>query len=114
MRETARVERPLAESAETGGAVAASLAAGLRELAAREAELRREAQEASSAVSQVGIELAGLDAESAEARRRLAESGGEPVEGPREELEATVERLERRRSALGGVNPFAKEEYDRE
>ena len=114
MRETARVERPLAESAETGGAVAASLAAGLREVAAREAELRREAQEASSAVSQVEIELARLDGESADARRRLDESGAEPAEGPREELEATVERLERRRAALGGVNPFAKEEYDRE
>jgi chromosome segregation protein len=113
-RETARVERPLAESAESGGAAAASLAAGLRELAAREAELRREAQEASSAVSQVEIELARLDAESADARRRLEESGGEPADGPREELEATVERLERRRAALGGVNPFAKEEYDRE
>jgi chromosome segregation protein len=113
-RETARVERPLAESAESGGAAAASLAAGLRELAAREAELRREAQEASSAVSQVEIELARLDAESADARRRLEESGGEPADGPREELEVTVERLERRRAALGGVNPFAKEEYDRE
>jgi chromosome segregation ATPase len=114
VRATARAERPLVESAETGGAVAASLAAGLRELAAREAELRREAQEASSAVSQVEIELARHDAESADARRRLEESGGEPAEGTREELEATVERLERRREALGGVNPFAKEEYDRE
>ena len=28
--------------------------------------------------------------------------------------QATLERLERRREALGGVNPFAKEEYDRE
>ena len=114
VRETARVERPLAESSEQGGAVAASLAAGLRELAAREAELRREAQEASAAVSQVEIELARLDGESADARRRLDESGGEPAAGPREELEATAERLERRREALGGVNPFAKEEYDRE
>jgi chromosome segregation ATPase len=114
VRATARVERPLAESAETGGAVAASLAAGLREVAAREAEMRREAQEASSIVSQVEIELARLDAESADARRRLEESGGEPAEGSREELEASVERLERRREALGGVNPFAKEEYDRE
>ena len=114
VRATALVERPLAESAETGGAVAASLAAGLREVAAREAEMRREAQEASSVVSQVEIELARLDAESADARRRLEESGGEPAEGSREELEATVERLERRREALGGVNPFAKEEYDRE
>jgi len=114
VRETARVERPLAASAETGGAVAASLAAGRRELAAREAEVRREAHEASSAVSQVEIELARLDAESADARRRLREAGDDPAEGAREELEATVERLERRREALGGVNPFAKEEYDRE
>jgi chromosome segregation ATPase len=114
VREAARVEQPLTESADSGGALAASLAAGLRDLAAREAELRREAHEASSAVSQVEIELARLDAESTEARRRLGDAGEDAAEGTREELEATLERLERRREALGGVNPFAKEEYDRE
>jgi chromosome segregation protein len=114
VREATRIEQPLTEGAESGGALAASLAAGLRELAAREAELRRTAHEASSAVSQVEIELARLDAESTEARRRLGEAGEDAADGTREELETTLERLERRREALGGVNPFAKEEYERE
>ena len=114
IREVARVEQPLTATAESGGTLAASLAAGLRDLAAREADLRREAHEATSAVSQVEIELARLDAESADARRRLGEAGEDAADGTREELEATLERLERRREALGGVNPFAKEEYDRE
>ena len=48
---------------------------------------------------------------SADARRRLEEAGGDPAEGERGELEVALERLERRREALGGVNPFAKEEY---
>ena len=114
VREAARVEQPLTASAESGGTLAASLAAGLRDLAAREADVRREAHEAASAVSQVEIELARLDAESTDARRRLGEAGEDAADGTREELEATLERLERRREALGGVNPFAKEEYDRE
>jgi chromosome segregation protein len=114
LREAERVEHPLAESAEMGGALAATLAAGLRDLAAREADMRREASEASSAVSQVEIELARLDAESADARRRFEEAGGEAADGSREELESALERIERRREALGGVNPFAKEEYERE
>ena len=109
-----RVEQPLAASAESGGELAATLAAGLRELAAHEAEVRREAQEAAMAVSQVAVELARLDGESGDARRRLEEAGDDPAEGSRDELQATLERLERRKEALGGVNPFAQEEYDRE
>jgi chromosome segregation protein len=114
IREAARVERPLADRAESGGASAAALAAALRELAAQEADVRREAQEGGAGVSQVEVELARLDAESADARRRLEEAGGDPAEGERDELQVALERLERRREALGGVNPFAKEEYARE
>jgi chromosome segregation ATPase len=110
----ARLERPLLEKATGEGTRASSLAAALRELAAREADLRREASEATAAVSQVDIELARLEAEATDARRRLDEAGGEPADGTRAELEATLERLERRREALGGVNPFAKEEYAQE
>jgi chromosome segregation protein len=110
----ARIERPLAAAAETGGSRAAGLATSLRELAAQEAELRREAHEATAAVSQVDVELARLEAEAADARRRLEEAREEPAAGERAELQATLERLERRRDALGGVNPFAKEEYARE
>jgi len=114
IREAARVERPLAEQAESGGASAASLAAALRELAAQEADVRREAHDAAAGVSHVEVELARMDAESADARRRLEEAGGDPAEGERGELRVALERLERRRVALGGVNPFAKEEYARE
>jgi chromosome segregation protein len=110
----ARVERPLATEAESGGERAAALAAELRDVAAREAEIRREAHEAAAAVSEVDVELARIDAEAADARRRLTEAAEEPVEGSREELQTTLDRLERRREALGGVNPFAQEEYARE
>ncbi len=109
-----RVERPLIADAEAGGEQAAALASALRDLAAREADVRREAHEAAAAVSEVDVELARIDAEAADARRRLAEAAEEPAEGRREELHTTLERLERRREALGGVNPFAQEEYARE
>ena len=50
-----------------------------------------------------------------EARRRLEEAGAEPAEGDaREALAERVERLERRRRALGQVNPLAKQEYEAE
>jgi len=46
--------------------------------------------------------LARLGAEADEARRRLEESGEEPADGDdREELAVKLERLERRREALG-------------
>ena len=114
LRETARVEQPLAEATASGGERAAALAAGLRELAAKEADVRREAHEAAAAVAQVDVELARLDGEGADARRRFVEAAAEPSAGSREELQVALGRLERRREALGGVNPFAKEEYERE
>jgi chromosome segregation protein len=109
-----RAEGGLAEAAESGGTHASSLAAKLRALAARESEVRREAQDGASAVSQVDVELARLEAEAADAKRRYDAAAVDPAEGSRGELEAARERLERRRDALGGVNPFAKEEYARE
>jgi chromosome segregation protein len=109
-----RIERPLAADAESGSERAAELAAELRRLGGVEAELRREASEAGEAAASVDVELARLEGEAEEARRRLAGAGTEPVEGGREELERRLERLERRRAAIGVVNPFAKEEYARE
>jgi chromosome segregation protein len=48
-------------------------------------------------------------------RRRLEQAGADPAEGDdRAELGVKLERLERRREALGRVNPLAKEEYDAE
>jgi chromosome segregation protein len=67
-------------------------------------------------VSAIDVETARIEAEADEARRRLEHAGTEErAEGDdRDELAATAERLERRREALGQVNPLAKEEYDAE
>jgi chromosome segregation protein len=61
------------------------------------------------------VERARLDSEADEARRRLDEAGAVPADGDDgNELADRIERLERRREALGQVNPLAKEEYERE
>ena len=109
-----RHETPLEAETKTESGRAAELAAELRRLGAAEADLRHESAAAGERAAAVEVELARLDAEAAEARRRLAEANAEPAEGEREELEAKLVRLERRREQLGGVNPFAKEEYERE
>ena len=45
----------------------------------------------------------------------MQEAGAEPAEGDDpDELAERLARLERRREALGSVNPLAKEEYERE
>src|SRR5581483_7260780 len=59
-------------------------------------------------------ELARLEAERGEAQRRFEQAAAEPAEGDRDELAEKLARLERRREQLGGVNPFAKEEYAQE
>ncbi len=109
-----RAERPLNEDAASGGGQAAELAAELRRLAGVEAEVRREAAAAVESATTVDVERARLEAEAAEAARRLAEASAEPVDGDPAELRDKLERLERRRELLGGVNPFAKEEYEQE
>jgi chromosome segregation protein len=135
----AHLEAPLREDVDAGAARNGELGAELRRLGAAEVELRQELAAASEAVSTIEVEAARLEAEADEARRRLeaadAELGasaaepptpsgktaaplappGEPAEGDdREQLAATVERLERRREALGQVNPLAHEEYEAE
>jgi chromosome segregation ATPase len=109
-----RCEAPLEAETRTESTRAGELAADLRRLGAAEAELRHEATAAGERASAVEVELARLEAEAGEARRRLAEANAEPAEGARDELVTKLERLERRREQLGGVNPFAKEEYERE
>ena len=111
---TRRHEAPLEAATRTESGRAAELAAELRRLGAAEADLRHESSGAGERATAVGVELARLEAEAGEARRRLADAGAEPAEGPREELETKLVRVERRRETLGGVNPFAKEEYERE
>jgi chromosome segregation protein len=110
-----RLEAPVRARVDAGSHRAQALGEALRTLGAREVELRREASDASQRANAVEVELARLEAEAAEARRRLEEAGAEPAEG--DDLEALaerVERLERRRIALGQVNPLAKQEYDEE
>jgi chromosome segregation protein len=99
-----------------GAAGRGALGAELRRLGAAEVELRQELAAASEAVSAVEVEAARLETEAAEARRRLEQANAdEPAEGDdREQLVATVERLERRRETLGQVNPLAHEEYEAE
>ena len=112
----AHFEGPLRTEVEAGAARSGELGAELRRLGAAEVELRQELTAASDAVSTVEVEAARLEAEADEARRRLDQANAdEPAEGDdRDQLLATVERLERRRETLGQVNPLAHEEYEAE
>jgi chromosome segregation ATPase len=111
LRAVDRLQAPMLAEADRGAVRAGELAAELRALGGREVELRREHSETSERVAGVDVEVARFEAEQAEAQRRLDAAGSEPVEGERDELAEKLERLERRREQLGGVNPFAKEEY---
>ncbi len=110
-----RLETPLRARVDAGATRTGELGDELRRLGAAEVELRNAFGEAGQTVAAIEVESARLDAEAAEARRRLEGAGAEPAEGDdRGELSARCERLERRREALGAVNPLAKEEYDAE
>ena len=109
-----RLEVPLQRDAQSDSGRAGDLAAELRRLAAVETETRREASEAGQHASSIDVEAARLEAGAADAKRRLAEAAVEPVDGTAEELVERLERLERRREQLGGVNPLAREEYEQE
>jgi chromosome segregation protein len=110
------LEAPLRAGVDAGAARNGELGAELRRLGTAEVELRQELAAASEAVSALDVEAARLDAEADEARRRLEEANADqPAEGDdRDQLRATVERLERRRETLGQVNPLAHEEYEAE
>jgi chromosome segregation protein len=110
-----RFEPSLGARADARAERARELGEELRELGAKEAEVRRTAAEAGERASAVDVELATLAAEAKELGRRIEEAGAEQAEGDDpDELATKLERLERRREALGSVNPLAKEEYDRE
>ena len=113
--DASRFEAPLRARADVGGAKSGELAAELRRLGADEAELRRTQADTGRRATEIDVELARLGAEADEGRRRLDEAGAEPAEGDdRDEVLVKLERLERRREALGRVNPLAKEEYEDE
>jgi len=110
-----RFEPSLGARADARGERARQLGEELRELGAREAELRRTAAAAAERAAAIDVELATLAAEAKELARRIEEAGVEPAEGDDPDaLDGKLERLERRREALGSVNPLAKEEYERE
>jgi chromosome segregation protein len=114
-RAAARFEPALRGRADARGERARELGEELRELGGREAELRRAAAETAERAAAVDVDLATIAAERKELERRIEAAGAEPAEGEdRDELATKLERLERRREALGSVNPLAKEEYERE
>jgi len=114
-KQATRLEPSLGARANARAERARELGEELRELGAREAEVRRAAAEAGECASAIDVELATLAAEAKELNRRIEEAAAEPAEGDdAEELATKLERLERRREALGSVNPLAKEEYERE
>ncbi|HEY3069039.1 MAG TPA: AAA family ATPase [Gaiellaceae bacterium] len=112
----ARFETPLQARVDAGGSRSGQLGEELRAIGAREAELRLAAGEAAERLAAVGIEAARLEQERDEALARLPE--GESAEALTDEeveqLRSDIVRLERRREALGQVNPLAAEEHARE
>src|SRR5207248_937975 len=110
-----RFEAPLRARADAGATRTGGLADELRQLGAAEVDARRAAAEAAERLSAVDVERARIEAEADEARRRLEAAAAAPAEGDnRDGLADRIERLERRREALGQVNPLAKQEYDTE
>jgi chromosome segregation protein len=102
-----------------------SVAAELRQLARQEYELQAELREVSEQLTQEEVQVAhvrdreqAIAAEVAQVAGRLGfepESAvaPEPLEAQeREEFQARLERLERRRERLGPVNPLAAREYE--
>ena len=111
-----RFEAPLKARVDAGGTRSGELGEELRSLGAREAELRRAAADAAERLAAVGIEVARLEQEREEVLARLPEGeAAEPLTDEQvEELRAEISRLERRRDALGQVNPLAAEEHAQE
>jgi chromosome segregation protein len=111
-----RLEPALAARVDAGGTRSGALGDRLRTLGAQEANLRREAGDAVERLTAVEVEAARLGRERDEIAARLPE--GQHAEAlPEEEadeLRTQVARLERRREALGQVNPLAAEEHARE
>ncbi len=99
------------------------VADALRACSREEAEIQSRLRSAGEAVTQAEVKVAHLTDRRDEARvelARIAKALGreiEPVAEPlsdeeREEIERKLERLARRREALGPVNPLAEREYE--
>jgi chromosome segregation ATPase len=111
-----RFEPPLRARVDAGGSRSGELGESLRSLGVREAELRRAATEAGERLSSIAVEAAGLTREREDVLARLPEGEGAEALTDEEvdELRAQIARLEKRREALGQVNPLAAEEHARE
>ena len=97
--------------------------AALRECSRADAAIQARLRTAGEAVTEAEVRAAHLRDRSDEAAAELARIGAalgrelEPATEPlddaeRAEIEAKLERLARRREALGPVNPLAEREYD--
>ena len=111
-----RFEPPSRARVDAGGSRSGELGEELRALGAREAELRRAATEAGEELSAIAVESAGLAREREDVLARLPDGGEAEALTDEEvdELRAQIDRLDRRREALGQVNPLAAEEHARE
>jgi chromosome segregation protein len=111
-----RLEPALRARVDAGGSRSAALGEELRRLGGWESELRRAAAEAGERVSAIGIEKARLEAERDEIVKRLPEGAESEAltDEEADELRDRLGRVERRREALGQVNPLAAEEHARE
>jgi chromosome segregation ATPase len=99
------------------------IAEELRACSQQEFELQTEMKETSDELTRAEVEAAHLGDRRAEAARELAaiaERLGEEIppatealsDEARSEIDRRLERLERRRSQIGPVNPLAEQEYD--
>jgi chromosome segregation ATPase len=100
-----------------------AIAEELRACSQQEFELQAQMSSIADELTKAEVEAAHLGDRRAEAERELAAIGerlGEPVpaaeqamsEEERAEIDRRLERLERRRSQIGPVNPLAEREYD--
>ncbi len=106
-----------------GAAAGEQSAAELRRYAAQEADLQATLRSAGEVVTAAEVRAQRARDAAGEAEEELARTaerlGSEPAvpdapldEGRRDELEARLERLARRREQLGPVNPLAQSEYE--
>jgi chromosome segregation ATPase len=114
-----RIERKVVGGKDDGDEIAEEL----RTCSQQEFELQAEMKKTSDELTRAEVEAAHLGDRRAEAARELAsiaERLGEEIppaeealaEEARAEIDKRLERLERRRSQIGPVNPLAEQEYD--
>jgi chromosome segregation protein len=123
MRVYGGVSQDLALQLKAGEEQAEQHSAGLRELSQAEAELQQELSQASNATTDCEVSVTRLRDQAADQSahleklfERYPEAGLAEEEAAAaeelDEVEAHIERLERRRELIGPVNPLAQQEYE--